>query len=125
MEKAYLEELELMKQRLLVAMEDYMAGDRVDNSYDVSYNTADISDCSRILAAYVGCLDELGNNAQKDDIMDCVKNVVLQLNDLFAERPDLIDDSEHDAFCDYIEFAAKGAGLKDIEGDITEEWREW
>ncbi len=125
MEKAFLEELEVMKKRLLVSMEDYMTGDKFDNAYDVSYTSADISECSQILSTYVGCLHQLGNHASEDDIMDCVKNVVLQLNDLSASRPDLIEDSERETLCDYIEFAAKGAGLKDIEVDITERWREW
>ncbi len=125
MERAYLEELEAMKKRLLVSMEDYMTGDKFDNAYDVSYTSADISECSQILAAYVGCLDRLGEKASEEDIMECVKNAVLQLNDLSAERPDLIEESEQEALCDYIEFAAKGAGLKNIEEDITERWRKW
>ncbi len=125
MESAYLDELAVMKKRILVSMEDYMTGDRVDNHYDVSYSTADISECSRILAFFVGCLDQLGDQASEEDIMECVKNVVLQLNDLSTGRPDLIEESEREALCDYIEFAAKGAGLKNIERDITERWREW
>lgn len=124
MKSAYLEELEIMKKRLLVSMEDYMTGNKFDNACDVSYSAADIGECSRILAVYVGCLDQLGSDAAEDDIMDCVKNVVLQLNQLGNDRPDLLT-PERESICDYIEFAAKGAGLKDIERDITEEWREW
>jgi hypothetical protein len=124
MKSAYLEELEIMKKRLLVSMEDYMTGNKFDNACDVSYSAADISECSRILAVYVGCLDHLGSDAAEDEIMDCVKNAVLQLNQLSNDRPDLLT-PERESICDYMEFAAKGAGLKDIERDITEEWREW
>ncbi len=125
MERAYLEELEAMKKRLLVSMEDYMTGDRFDNRYDVSYTTTDISECNRILATYVGCLHQLGDNAAEDDLIDCVQNMVLQLNELHDSRPDLIEESEREPLLEYIEFAAKGAGLKNIEDDITKRWREW
>ncbi len=125
MDSAYLKELECMKERLLKSMEDYMTGEKFDNVYDVSYNSSDIVKCSRILDAYVDGLDRLDDHASESDIMAHVRNTVLRLNELAADRPDLIEAAESDALCDFMEFAAKGAGLKDIDRDITETWREW
>lgn len=125
MKSAFLEELGVMKKRLLESMEDYMTGDRLNNHFDVSYGPKDVSECSRILDDYIQCLQNLDEYSTRNDIMKCVKTVVLQLNELSTKRPDLINPTKREELFDYIEFAAKGAGLKEIDEDITEKWREW
>lgn len=56
--------------------------------------------------------------------MQVVKEVVIKLNELNIEQDHFIETMEREDLYEFIDTAARIAGLESEE-DITEEWREW
>ncbi len=56
--------------------------------------------------------------------MQVVKEVVIKLNELNIEHEHFIETNGKRRFYEFIDTAARLAGLE-LEEDITEEWREW
>lgn len=56
--------------------------------------------------------------------MQVVKEVVIKLNELNIEHDYFIETMEREDLYEFIDIAARIAGLESEE-DITEEWREW
>ncbi len=56
--------------------------------------------------------------------MHVVKEVVLKINELNDEHDYFIETMEREDLYEFIDTAARIAGLESEE-DITEEWREW
>lgn len=75
-----------------------------------------------ILDQYINQLFELDKPTEAE-IMKCVKNVVLELNEL-DEKYGFIETVEREELCDFIYLSAQKVGL-DSDEDITEQWREW
>jgi hypothetical protein len=88
------------------------------------YTQNDIDECAAILDNYI---DELAKCKQdKTLIMECVKNVVVALNNLNKKcNYSIIETDQREYLCPFIEDAAVTAGLPQPQEDITEEWREW
>ncbi|GHU00869.1 hypothetical protein FACS1894142_8910 [Spirochaetia bacterium] len=104
---------------VLCSMIDYMK--EVD---DCGYTKKDIDKCGNIFDSYI---DEL-LLCEKDEtaIMNCVKKVVVSLNNLNKEcNYSLIETGQREDLYLFIVNAAVVAGLPQPNGDITEEWREW
>ena len=107
-----------------------------DENFDCEYTQADIDKCGKILDDYINALISLGENPDANKIMDCVKTVVLALNEL-NEDTNIIETDQREFLCPFIQDAAVVAGLPNIQNttviingyktkdDITQEWREW
>ena len=112
---------------ILRSMIDYMNfedEDEEDEAFDCGYSQQDIDACAGILDSYIDALIEC--NGDDALVMDCVKKVILQLNDLNVKCSySLIETDQREALCPFIEEAAVLAGLPQPTEDITEEWREW
>jgi hypothetical protein len=67
---------------------------------------------------------KLGANPSEADIIKAVKEVIISINELNDKYDYFIETVEREDFCEFINTAAKIAGLESEE-DITEEWREW
>ncbi len=78
----------------------------------------------KVLDKYIDDLISLGKNPEKDVIMECVKKTVLELNELNEKYDYFIETMEREELWEFIDKAAKEVGLE-VEGDITEEWRDW
>jgi hypothetical protein len=119
MNKSDTQKLETIKARLIEGMTDYIADG------DDSYTKADIKKCDKILQQFMTRLGNLRASATEAEILDCVKQAVLDLNALNSSVDGcLIETDQREDLCEYILFAAKQSGLKK-DGDVTEEWREW
>ena len=111
------EPLNVVRQRLLKGMTDYMA---IAGGYTQSH----IDQCKVIIDRY---LSEVGSQAKmsQDQIRDAVQRSVIDLNRLNEEAGEgLIETDQREDLCELILHAAVNAGL-DTDEDVTEEWREW
>ncbi|MGH0942304.1 hypothetical protein ACQVTS_13370 [Bacillus mycoides] len=85
----------------------------VEHDEDGEFFTEEnISATNKVLDTYINHLEQLGETPTEVEVMQVVKEVVVNINEL---------NEEHDYF---IDTAARIAGLESEE-DITEEWREW
>ncbi|WP_141434344.1 hypothetical protein [Bacillus sp. 03113] len=91
---------------------------------DNIFTSQNIESTNKVLDSYINNLKNLGVKPKKKDIMKYVKDVVNKLNELNDKYDYFIETMEREELAEFIEEAAHLAGLK-IEGDITEEWREW
>ncbi|HHT7143307.1 TPA: hypothetical protein ACTZ34_005266 [Bacillus cereus] len=76
------------------------------------------------LDTYINNLQQLGENPTEAEVMQVVKEVVMKLNELNIEHDHFIETMESEDLYEFIDAAARIAGLESEE-DITEEWREW
>lgn len=77
-----------------------------------------------MLDTYINNLEQLGENPTEVEIMQVVKEVVIKINELNVEHDYFIETMEREDLYEFIDTAARIAGLESEE-DITEEWREW
>jgi hypothetical protein len=92
----------------------------------LGFTSEDVDECASILDEYIDKLLSYNGKATNEEIMECVKEVVLSLNELNKKTDEnLIETMEREELCKFIRQAAQLAGLETDETDITEEWREW
>lgn len=96
---------------------------RMDEDDDL-FTDENINATNEVLDTYINNLKELGNNLTEEEILECVKKVVISLNELNDNYDYFIETMEREELCEFIIEAASIAGLESEE-DITEEWREW
>lgn len=125
-----------LKDDLIEGMMDYLeergeAGAEEEDEEDgeeggAGYTKADVDQCAELVDSYLAALAKVGGADPSADIMDAVRDVVLELNAL-NERCDgnLIETDQRELLCALILAAAMDAGLETDAHDITEEWREW
>ncbi|MDT2047809.1 MULTISPECIES: hypothetical protein [Bacillaceae] len=89
---------------------------------DELFTVENIQATDEVLDLYLNQLKDAKGVEQ--DILRCVKEVVLSLNDLNEEFDYFIETIEREELYEFITEAANLAGLE-TEEDITEEWREW
>ena len=113
---------------IISSMIDYMNMEDEDGEDfgDCGYTQNEIDECAIILDNYIDELIALGDNSSESAIMDCVKEVILALNEL-NEKADyaLIETDQREYLCSFIQDAATNAGLPLTSVDITEAWRMW
>lgn len=123
-----------VKQNLIDGMIEYMKyGGAVDENdpefdpgFDAGYTQKHVDRCSEIIDDFLASLEKTPE-AQKDKyITASVKETVLRLNELNEECDGgLIETDQREDLAELINLAARHAGLKSSEDDITYEWREW
>ena len=92
--------------------------------FDDQFNEDCLKDSDRLLNMYVDDLIAAKDNPKS--IMDAVRKVVVYFNDINDLHDYFIETMEREELYEFIDKAAKVAGLKVDQGlDITEEWREW
>lgn len=96
---------------------------RMDEDDDL-FTDENINATNQVLDTYINSLKELGDNPTEEEIFECVKKVVISLNELNDTYDYFIETMEREELCEYIIEAAGIVGLESEE-DITEEWREW
>ena len=96
---------------------------RMDEDDDI-FTDENIKATNEVLDTYINNLKEHGNKLTEEEIVECVRKVVLSLNELNDRYDYFIETTEREELCEFITEAASIAGL-DFEEDITEEWREW
>ncbi|WP_395761225.1 hypothetical protein [Bacillus sp. 3G2] len=88
------------------------------------FTEANISATNTVLDTYINNLQQLGENPTEVEVMQVVKEVVIKINELNIEHDQFIETMEREDLYEFIDAAARIAGLESEE-DITEEWREW
>lgn len=96
---------------------------RMDEEDDI-FTDENIDATDKVLDSYISSLKELGDTPTEEAILECVKEVVIQLNELNDKYVYFIETMEREELAEFIEEGAKLVGLKPEE-DPTEEWREW
>ncbi|MEJ9231491.1 hypothetical protein LAV79_18815 [Peribacillus butanolivorans] len=97
--------------------------ERMDEDDDL-FTVENINSTNEVLDSYISNLVKLGDKPTEEDILECVKEVVISLNELNEQYDDFIETMEREELCEFIIEAAQIAGLESEE-DITEDWREW
>jgi hypothetical protein len=121
------EQIQSIRQRLLVGMFDYMTNfdeDPSEYEWDCSYSQKDIDECIACIDDYLAKVTTIsGLTAQQ--IEAAVQKLVVELNELNNKcGGSLIETDQREYICEIILIAAKDAGLTTDE-DITEPWRQW
>ncbi|QIZ41024.1 hypothetical protein BHV55_04840 [Bacillus sp. RZ2MS9] len=80
------------------------------------FTEENISATNTVLDTYINNLQQLGENPTEVEVM--------KLNELNIEHDYFIETMEREDLYEFIDVAARIAGLESEE-DITEEWREW
>ena len=111
----------MLSEIILDPMLEFMA----DCGDDADFTKEDVAKCGEILTHYLESLAALSCPTD-EQIMECVKEAVLALNDR-NEAADycLIETEERQSIWELIQTSAVECGLQDPADDITEQWREW
>lgn len=96
--------------------------ERMDEEDDI-FTEENIRAADQVINHYTTRLQALSNPSQ-EEVMECVEEVVISLNELNEKYDYFIETLEREELCEFIDEAARIAGV-DSEEDITEEWREW
>ncbi|MGG1679670.1 hypothetical protein ACIFOT_28715 [Neobacillus sp. NRS-1170] len=91
---------------------------------DDLFTDENINATNEVLHSYINSLKELRDNPTEEEVLECVKNVVISLNELNENYDYFIETMEREELYEFITEAARIAGFESEE-DITEEWREW
>lgn len=95
-----------------------------DINYDF-YSVENINATNEVLDSLIDNLEKLGANPHEEEILKIVKEVVIKLNELNEQYDDYIETGEREDLWEFIDAAARTAGLNTDGKDITEDWREW
>ncbi|PAE34263.1 hypothetical protein [Bacillus sp. 7884-1] len=96
---------------------------RMDEDDDL-FTEENINAANEVLESYINSLKELKDNPNEEEVLECVKKVVISLNELNDYYDYFIETIEREELYEFIIEAARIAGFESEE-DITEEWREW
>lgn len=77
------------------------------------------------LDTYLHQLIALQETKDSERMMKAVEEVVLRFNEMNEANGYFIETMEREELADFIDKAARLAGLDIQDEDITEEWREW
>jgi uncharacterized protein YsxB (DUF464 family) len=94
------------------------------NEDDDLFTEENINATNEVLDSFINSLKELKNNPTEEEVLECVKKVVISLNELNENYDYFIETMEREELYKFITEAARIAGFESEE-DITEEWREW
>ncbi len=96
-----------------------------DEDEECPFTKADVAKCEQILSDYLESL-AVFSNPTNQEIMDCVQETVLALNQLNEDTDySMIETEERENIWELIQTSAVECGLQNPADDITEAWREW
>ena len=96
-----------------------------DSSFDAGYTQKHVDRCAKIIDAYLDVLEQMRSPREDQKILFAAEKAVRSLNTLNEQcGGSLIATDQREDICGLMISAAKHAGLT-IDGDFTEEWREW
>ncbi|MDY8094497.1 hypothetical protein UY456_15975 [Paenibacillus polymyxa] len=82
--------------------------------------------CDKVLDNYLNQLILLQETKHPESIMKAVEEIVITFNELNEKNDYFIETMEREELAEFIDKAARPAGLEiEEDQDITEEWREW
>ena len=111
----------MLSESVLSRMLEFME----DCGEDADFTKEDVEKCGEILTHYLESLAAL-TDPEDQQIMDCVEQAVLALNELNEDTDyAMIETEERESIWELIQTSAVECGLKNYTDDITEEWREW
>ena len=111
----------MLSENILDLMLEFME----DCGEDADFTREDVEKCGEILTHYLESLAALAA-PDNQQIMGCVEQVVLALNELSEETDySMIETDERESICELIQTSAVECGLQDPADDVTEQWREW
>lgn len=114
-------ELVKQKDQILYWMYDYIE----DDEDDTDYSSEDVKKCDSILIEFLTSIELSDQNNDIEWVFNQVKECVLKLNNLNETCDEaLIETDQHEGICELIFNTLKLYGHS-IDGDMTEEWREW
>jgi hypothetical protein len=96
---------------------------RMDEDDDL-FTAENLNATNEVLDSYIYSLKELGGSPSEEEVLHCVKKVVISINELNDNYDYFIETMEREELYEFITQAARIVGLES-EDDITEEWREW
>ena len=97
----------------------------IENDEDNEFFTEEnINATNKVLDSFISNLEKLSANSPEEEIIKIIKEVVIRINELNEQYDSYIETMEREDLCEYIDTAARIAGLE-TDDDITEEWREW
>ena len=93
---------------------------------DDLFTPARIDLCDKVIDNYITQLISVQESHGQEKIMKLVEVIVIAFNKLNEANDYFIETMEREELAEFIDKAARVAGLEIEEGqDITEEWREW
>ena len=113
----------LLANKVVGGMISYMSF--FDEDEACPFTKEDVAKCEQILSDYLESLAAL-TNPTNEEIMACVREAVLALNQL-NENTDyaMIETEERENIWELIQTSAVDCGLQNPSEDITEQWWEW
>ena len=94
----------------------------IDYLPEGEYTMDAVSNCMKYIRTYTSCIQGASSD---EDAMNCVKQVVLRLNDLNEEADfTLIETDQREMLGEIIQTVYEGRFSTDTS-DVTEEFREW
>ncbi len=126
-------ELQGLKQAAIDGMVSYMryGAAEIENhpdydpTFDAGYSQEHVDRCSKIVDTYLDAVGAMRETGADPEILSEAKKAVTSLNNLNEVcGGSLIETDQREQICRLMITAAKYAGLT-LDGDFTEEWREW
>lgn len=100
--------------------------DRMVEYEDDLFTPERLQQCDELMEKFLSDLIQTQAAPKQEKIMKCVEKIVISFNHLNEENDYFIETMEREELAEFINKAARLAGLEIEEGeDITEEWREW
>jgi len=97
--------------------------DFIDGEDEPDYSAEDVSTCITSLLEFMSSIES--ETQTVDSAKEHVRELVLSLNELNEKCNEcLIETDQREEICEFIEKVLSNGNVE-IEGDITEEWREW
>ena len=110
--------MENLKKNILDGMLDFIEGDA-----DADYSAKEVQECDELLSQFQITISNITPNIEA--AMPEVKSLILKLNELNSRCDEcLIETDQREQICEFIDLVLKDVAIP-VEGDITEEWREW
>lgn len=110
-----------MKNLLKVIQYDML--DFIEGEEQPGYCADDVTSCIKLLLEFLTAIDS--EKQTFESATNHVQALVLALNELNDDcQHSLIETTQREDICEFIQKTLLAAGIA-LDGDITQEWREW
>lgn len=97
--------------------------DFIEGEEDSDYTAEDVTQCITLLLEFMSAID--AEEQTLESVKHHVQELVLSLNTLNAQCNEcLIETDQREEICEFIFKSITNANIE-LDGDITEQWREW